>query len=292
VVEGAVLRYTQLYPSLPKAKVDRSSSSTIKLPLLPELRPPPVKVVYSEHGLNLKCYATGFPVPSFLLNTIAGVENSMPLIGRIHIGKCDFLADSPFYGNHEIFGGYLNRVHQCTSSYLALGTTVSPGTLGERRIATCILRARRTCDRHRGSRLIDFDMNLIRLSGAVVVARLWGYSQARVTSLPGIVAYSLKGSRIAIADWDKILVWALSPEVLVDDDTGTRYYDMTWDDNFENDVVVLKPILLKAGSVVRQMVFGRTENELVVLTTIGVQIWNLGPSAKGMKILRYLDKMD
>lgn len=135
-------------------------------------------------------------------------------------------------------------------------------------------------------------MNLMRLSGTVVVARLWGYSQARVTSLPGIVAYSLQGSRIAIADWDKILVWALSPEVLVDDNTGTRYYDTTWDDNFENDVVVLKPILLKAGSVVRQMVFGRTENELVVLTTIGVQIWNLGPSAKGMKILRYLDKMD
>ena len=135
-------------------------------------------------------------------------------------------------------------------------------------------------------------MNLIRLSGKVVVARLWGYSQARVTSLPEIVAYSLKGSRIAIADWDKILVWALSPEVLVDDDIGTRYYDTTWDDSFENDVVVLKPILLKAGSVVRQMVFGRTENELIVLTTIGVQIWNLGPSAKGMKIMRYLEKKD
>ena len=132
-------------------------------------------------------------------------------------------------------------------------------------------------------------MNLIRSSGTAVVARLWGFSQARVTSLPGIVAYSLKGSRIAIADWDKILVWALSPEILVDDDTGTRYYDMTWDDNFENDVVVLKPILLKAGSVVRQMVFGRSENELVVLTTVGVHIWNLGPSAKGMKILHYLD---
>jgi hypothetical protein len=132
-------------------------------------------------------------------------------------------------------------------------------------------------------------MNLIRSSGTVVVARLWGLSQTRVTSLPGIVAYSLKGSRIAIADWDKILVWALSPDVLVDDDTGTRYYDTTWDDNLENDVVVLKPILLNAGSVVRQMVFGRSENELVVLTTVGVHIWNLGPSAKGMKVLRYLD---
>jgi len=286
------LRYTPLYPPLPKAKVDRSWSRTIKLPLLAELRPPPVKVVYSEHGLDLKCYATGFPVPSFRLNTMTGVESGTPVIDKIHIGKCDFLTDSPFYGKHEISEGSLNRVHRCTSSYLALGTTVSPGTFGQCRIATCILRARRTYDRHRGSRLVDFDINLIRLSGTVVVARLWGYSQARVTSLPGIVAYSLKGSRIAIADWDKILVWALSPEVLVDDDTGTRYYDPTWDDNFENDVVVLKPILLKAGSVVRQMVFGRTENELVVLTTIGVQIWNLGPSAKGMKILRYLDKMD
>ena len=292
MAEGAVPWYPELYWPLPKAEVDRSSLSTIRLPLLAESRPPPVRVVYSEHGLNLKCYATGFPVPSFHLDTINIAENDTSVIGRIHLGGCDFLIESPFYGKHEISEGYPNRVHQCTSSYLVLSCALMPGTFSQCRIATGILRARRTCDQHRGSRLVDFDVNLVRSSGTVVVARLWGFSQARVTSLPGIVAYSLKGSRIAVADWDKILVWALSPEVLVDDDTGTRYYDTTWDDNFENDVVVLKPILLKAGSVVRQMVFGRTENELVVLTTIGVHIWNLGPSAKGMKILRYLDKTD
>ena len=135
-------------------------------------------------------------------------------------------------------------------------------------------------------------MSFIRLSGKIVVARLWGYSQARVTSLPGVVAYSPKGSRIAIADWDKILVWALSPEVLVDDDTGTRYYDTTWDVNFENDVVVLKPILLKAGSVVRQMAFGGMEDELAVLTSGGLQIWNLGPSGTGKRELHHLDEWD
>src|SRR5439155_23866311 len=118
----AVLQYTPLYSLLPKAKVDRSSSSTIQLPLLAELSPPPVKVVYNEHGFNLKCYSTGFPVPSFHLNTITRAESGTSIISRIPIGKCDFLTDSPFYGKHEISGGYLNRVLRCTSSYLALGT--------------------------------------------------------------------------------------------------------------------------------------------------------------------------
>ena len=85
-------------------------------------------------------------------------------------------------------------------------------------------------------------------------------------------------------------MWALNPEILVDDDLGSRYYDTAWDDNFENDMVVLKPILLKARSVVRQMVFGKTEDELVASTSTGIQIWNLVPSATGKRMLRYLDE--
>ena len=291
-VEGAVSRHTQLYPSVPKAEVDQSLSNTISLPLPTELKPPPVKIDFSERGLELKCYATGFPVPSFRLTTITEPTSDALSIGQVHIGNCDFLTDNAFYGKHETFNDDLSGARRCASSYLALGIMVSPGSFAEYQLATCILRARRTCDWHRCSHHVDFDSNLIRSLDTKVVARLWGYSVARVTSLPGIVAYSRKGSRVAIADWNRILVWALSPDILVDNDTGSRYYDTAWDDNFENDVVVLKPILLKAGSVVRQMVFGRSENELVALTSIGVQVWNLGPSATGKRILRYLNGTD
>ena len=140
--------------------------------------------------------------------------------------------------------------------------------------------------------LVDLDVNFRTLLGAEVVGRLWGYNQAPVTSLPGVIAYSPNGSRIAIADWDKILVWALNGEVLVDGNTGSQYYDMVQENKLEHNHVVLTPILLKAGSVVRQMAFGRIEDELAVLTSGGLQIWNLGPSGTGKREVHHLDEGD
>jgi hypothetical protein len=136
------------------------------------------------------------------------------------------------------------------------------------------------------------DINFRTLLGAEVVGRLWGYNQAPVTSLPGVVAYSQNGSRIAIADWDKILVWALNGEALADGNIGSQYYDMVQENKLEQNHVVLKPILLKAGSVVRQMAFGGMEDELAVLTSGGLQIWNLGPSGTGKREVHHLDEWD
>jgi hypothetical protein len=136
---------------------------------------------------------------------------------------------------------------------------------------------------------VNLDSSLTRSFDKDVVGRLWGYKGAPMTSLPGIVTYSSNATRIAIADWDKILIWALNGDALIDYDAGSRYYDMVWDKIFHHDHVVLKPILLKAGSVVRQMAFGRNENELVALTSKGLQIWNLGASGTGSRVLHYLD---
>jgi hypothetical protein len=291
ISEGSVSRRSQLYP--PQSTLDDLlGSDALKLPLPKALRPPPVKAVFAERGWDLKCYAAGLSVPSFRLDTIDRVINDESAIGKVHIGSYDFLVDSPFYAKHEsnVEDGTGRR--RCTITYLALGITKTFGTIDESRLAACIVRAYRTVYSNVCSHLVDLDISFRTLLGAEVVGRLWGYNQAPVTSLPGVTAYSPNGSRIAIADWDKIFVWALNGEALVDGNTGSQYYDMVQERRLEQNHVVLKPILLKAGSVVRQMAFGRIEDELVTLTSGGLQVWNLGPSGTGKRELHDLDEWD
>jgi hypothetical protein len=290
--EGSISERRQLYPPESTTAIDLSSSDAAKLPLPKVLRPPPVKVVFTEHGRDLKCYAAGFSAPSFRLDTVDRALNDEWAIGKVHIGSYDFLIDSLFYAKHESDNEDGIGRRRCKITYLALGITKTFETVDESRLAACIIRVHRIVSYTICSHVVDMDINFRTLLRAEVVGRLWGYNQAPATSLPGVVAYSRNGSRIAIADWDKILVWALNGEALVDGNTGSQYYDMVQENKFEQNHVVLKPILLKAGSVVRQMAFGRMEDELAVLTSEGLQIWNLGPSGTGKRELHHLDEWD
>jgi hypothetical protein len=280
-----------LYPPALKKDSDQPLSSTIQSRLPLALKPPPLRVTFCESGQKLKCYAAGYPVPSFRLNARGEAASDASAIGKVHIGSYDFLVDDPFTGKHESFDVDRAGTRHCTTSYLYLGITISAEPFDESRLAACIIRARRTSDHNICRHLVNFDTGLTGSFNTEVVGRLWGY-RAPMTSLPGIVAYSQNAMRIAVADWDRILVWPLNGQVLIDGDAGSRYYDKIWDDGFEHDHVVLKPILLKAGSVVRQMAFGETENELVALTAGGLQIWNMGASGTGKRILHHLDERD
>ncbi|EXJ58717.1 hypothetical protein A1O7_06146 [Cladophialophora yegresii CBS 114405] len=80
----------------------------------------------------------------------------------------------------------------------------------------------------------DFDIDHGAAEGTDVrvVARLWGWN-AQATSMTGseTVKVSPMGERIAIAQWDKVLIYALNPEALCeevwDDRNGSD--DMDWD---------------------------------------------------------------
>jgi hypothetical protein len=228
------------------------------------------------------------------LNTNGLAASHHTATGKVHAGHCDFLVDNPFYGKHETFQDHIRGRRWCTSSYLALGVMVSWGnTVSESPLAVCVIRARRARRTHNSEWCdhgVDLGGSLARSFNHDVVGRLWGYHGAPMTSLPGIVAHSENGTRIAIAEWDKILIWALNGDVLMDGEASSRYYDMVWDQRFCHDHVVLKPILLKAGSVVRQMAFGRHDNELVALTSSRLQIWHLGASGTGRRVVHDLDE--
>ncbi len=120
-----------------------------------------------------------------------------------------------------------------------------------------------------------------------------------VATFPGVVAHSRKSSRIAIAKWDRIYVWTVDPNHLSDllehegfSVVSSQYYDhdKVWDHNLNHEVVELKPIVLNAESVVRKMIFGESEDQLIALTSTGLQLWNMGPSGTGKRSTAILEE--
>ncbi|KIW32067.1 uncharacterized protein PV07_03641 [Cladophialophora immunda] len=69
----------------------------------------------------------------------------------------------------------------------------------------------------------DTDVDALRGTDLRVAARLWGWSPQH-TTLTGLdtVCVSPRGERIAVAQWDRVLVYALDPRALCDE---------TWDDD-------------------------------------------------------------
>ena len=221
-------------------------------------------------------------MPFHRIDAVNFSQSGIP-VERFGIEGLEFTVDDPFFGTHEAYTDQVTSDRYCLSNYLSLGTADCHGSM-----IACIFRSRSRVDHDECRHLIDLDVHQASSSYNKIVARLWGFKQAS-TSLPGVFAYSEKGSRIAIAHWDKIYVWAVNGQHLVEDDQGSRYYDKVWDCNMGCDVVELMPILLRAGSVVRKMIFYEKEDELICLTTAGLQVWNLGPSGTGKRETRFLD---
>lgn len=122
---------------------------------------------------------------------------------------------------------------------------------------------------------------------AIPLARLCFFGPP-VTTMPTVMAFAEQGTRIAIAYWDKIFIWPFRPEILAGTYDDCQSYPETYDKNLKCHVVELKPIVLKAEAVVHKMTFTASENELVAITDKGLQIWNLGPSATGLRSISML----
>lgn len=151
------------------------------------------------------------------------------------------------------------------------------------------------------------DLNTVQPadSSNKIVARLWGFHAPQTNKL-GVITTSPKGTRIAIAGWSKIMIWALDPlelieevnEDSVDDEallvTGKEYFERELNDHVKdtNTIALIRPVTLTSddGAVVRQMKFaeGHSEGEdtLIVMTDRGMVVYNLGPQAKGLRETR------
>ncbi|KAL2866815.1 uncharacterized protein BJX67DRAFT_372260 [Aspergillus lucknowensis] len=205
-------------------------------------------------------------------------ENSNPVHFTTNLSLL-FSIGIPFFGTHETLNR--NGLEVCQWKYLSIGIATHRE---ENWTVACLLRSEATCrasncghhlNLERGRRLMDW----------VVVARLWGFRDS-TNSLGCKVATSKRGTRIAVANWGVIYVWALEPEALIDKDSQ-EYYHPSWRSS-RTGLIELHPIVLNLDAVCFQLQFTDQENELIAITDRGIMLWDLTPFRRGCRSCQQL----
>jgi hypothetical protein len=110
------------------------------------------------------------------------------------------------------------------------------------------------------------------------VAQLGGYHESN-TSEGSLIAASPLGTRIAIASWNTVTVWALEPRVLVDEEAG--YYPESWINSA--GLTELRPAAIQLDAVCLQLKFTDNENRFVAITDRGLMLLDIRPSGRGVE---------
>ncbi len=207
-----------------------------------------------------------------------------------------FFLEDPFFAHHEKVTDLKHRyIRSCDNIRLSLATVTLEG---QSQTIACILKLCKTLPEDDCPHSINLDATQALVAGSDVwiVARLWGF-KLPMTTMATVKAFAQQGTRIAIASWDEISVWALRPKALAalrgqwvrgEWINHPTYKDRTFDSLLNCELVELRPIILKAGAVVHKMAFTANENELITITDKGLQVWNLGPSAAGRRTVSLL----
>ncbi|KAI9373986.1 hypothetical protein BJX61DRAFT_353039 [Aspergillus egyptiacus] len=205
-------------------------------------------------------------------------ENSSPVQFTDDLSLL-FSIGIPFYGTHETIN--LDGHAVCRWRYLSFGIATHRV---ENWTVACLLRSEATprastcghiMNLGRGRRLVDW----------TVMARLWGFRDA-TDSLGCKVAASKAGTRIAVANWSIIYVWALEPDALINMDPE-GYYHSSWKSS-NTGHIELHPVALHLNAVCFQLRFTERENELVAITDQGIILWDLTMSGRGSRVCQEL----
>lgn len=185
-----------------------------------------------------------------------------------------FAIGIPFFGTHATITQ--NNMEMCNWKYLSLGIAKHRS---EGWSVACLLRSEALCQ----SRNCDHELNLDRgrrFIAWTVVATLSGFQES-TSSIGSIVAASPLGTRIAVANWDVIYIWALEPNSIIENNEDGYYPPCSVGEN--PDVVELRPIALPLDAVCFKLKFLYEENELLALTDRGLMLWDLGAFGNGEK---------
>jgi hypothetical protein len=123
-----------------------------------------------------------------------------------------------------------------------------------------------------------------RFDDWTVVAQLGGYQESN-TNQGALIAASQLGTRIAIASWKTVTVWALEPTMIVDEKLG--YYPESWTNSA--GLTELRPAEIQLDAVCSQLKFAENEHELVAVTDRGLMLLDIRPSGRGVKIVERRD---
>ncbi|KAJ5824391.1 hypothetical protein N7447_006731 [Penicillium robsamsonii] len=176
----------------------------------------------------------------------------------------------PFFGTHEL--GNINQGEQCHWQYLAFGIATHRV---EKWTVACLLKSE-TYTGPRCTHVLNLDRGR-RFDNWQIMARLGGFREV-TTSHGSPVATSRRGTRVAVANWKTLYVWALNPSELIGDN-GTGFYPSSWESS--TGAIELRPVVLQLEAVCSQLCFTEKEDELVAVTDRGMLFLNLGYNEKG-----------
>ncbi|KAL4888533.1 hypothetical protein BDV59DRAFT_138118 [Aspergillus ambiguus] len=178
-----------------------------------------------------------------------------------------FSIDIPFFGTHETV--LRDGRSMCHWKYLSFGIARHRS---EEWTVACLLRSEALCSSHNCEHELNLERGR-RFPDWTIVARLWGF-QDSTNSLGCRVAASARGTRIAVANWNMLYVWAVEPGSLIEQNRDGFYPPVS---QSSPGVTVLRPVILPLHAVCFQLQFTAEEDGLLALTDRGVIYWDLRP---------------
>lgn len=181
----------------------------------------------------------------------------------------------PFFGTHKphesLPGG------TCHWQYLAFGIATHRV---EKWTVACLLKSEAFPRAQHCHHIFNLDRGR-RFDNWQIMARLAGFEES-TTSHGSRVAASPLGTRIAVANWKTLRVWALEPHEVIEGNT-TGYYPPSWES--DSGLIELRPVVIPLDAVCSQLKFTNKEDELVAITDRGVMYLNIGPSGRGLRLV-------
>ncbi|PLB50528.1 hypothetical protein P170DRAFT_455027 [Aspergillus steynii IBT 23096] len=276
LVDGSRQR---LNPDYLQARVPRSH--------LPHERGPVIDLAFNDRSSQLLYYyraqtlygsfqrinMSSFPVQPTLYDNscLVRFSDSLSLLFSIAI---------PFFGTHSTHTE--NGRSLCQWKYLAFGIATHRA---EDWTVACLLKSESVCQSRNCGHVMNLERGR-RFPEWTVVARLWGF-QNSTNSLGCIVAASKGGTRVAVANWKVLYVWALEPGALIDQN-GNEFYPLSAQSG-SSKTIEIRPVVLPLDAVCFKLQFMHNEDELIAFTDRGVMHWNFHPSGRGLRITERLD---
>ncbi|OGM40395.1 hypothetical protein ABOM_010806 [Aspergillus bombycis] len=225
------------------------------------------------YGSFQRINMTSFPVQPTLYENSSLVQfsGSLSLLFSIAI---------PFYGTHatRVEGNGHSRCHW---KYLAFGIATHRT---EDWTVACLLKSEAVCSSEHCGHVLNLERGR-RFFDWTVVARLWGFQDSN-NSLGCRVATSKHGTRIAVANWNVLYIWALQPNALIEQNSNGYYPPLL--QSPDSGMVELRPIVIPLDAVCFKLCFTDVEDELLAITDRGLMFWDLGPLGRGQRITKEL----
>ncbi|MCJ1463177.1 hypothetical protein MMC07_001782 [Pseudocyphellaria aurata] len=230
---------------------------------------------------TLNFFKPGHPVHSYFTNSCDPEKpDSRPWQENrvlVDVEKDDeywlkFAVGMPFIGFH--FDNLTDPRHGriCRYSYLAIGISETLGL----RSNVFIVQTDRDVPESQCKHMVDLEKGR-RSTNWKAVALLAGCGRG-TSSLGTVMAISPGGGRIAVATWDRVLVWTFDPSLL--HEGSLEHYFPERDYNPKKGIGRLRPTKLSTEGVIHSMLWV-DETNLYATTDKGLVQWDMGHWSDG-----------